>query len=64
MVKCRGDKVRAHIPPAVPSTEAVLAIDWGPRILYEDGDVLVVDKPAGVASAPSPGEQGEGDGSQ
>lgn len=55
----RGDNVHVHIPPAVQSAVDALSIDWGSRILYEDADLLAVDKPSGVASAPAPGEMGE-----
>jgi len=54
----RGDNVHVHIPPAVQSAVDALSIDWGSRILYEDADLLAVDKPSGVASAPAPGEMG------
>jgi 23S rRNA pseudouridine1911/1915/1917 synthase len=43
---------RAWQPPAEASSAEGLAV------LYEDGDIIVVDKPAGVASHPSPGYDG------
>ncbi|MGH4012685.1 MAG: RluA family pseudouridine synthase [Pseudonocardiaceae bacterium] len=40
--------------PAVPSMEAVAGL----RVLYDDADLVVVDKPVGVAAHPSPGWAG------
>ncbi len=48
-----GDKVSAIIPPsAAPS---LLAEEIPLNIVYEDGDLLVVDKPAGLTVHPAPG---------
>ncbi len=50
-----GDVIDVHLPssdlgvPASPSLPPV-------SILYRDGDLLAVDKPAGVLSQPAPGE--------
>jgi 23S rRNA pseudouridine1911/1915/1917 synthase len=41
-------------PPAIPDTAAV----EGLRVVYDDDDIVVVDKPAGVAAHPSPGWSG------
>jgi 23S rRNA pseudouridine1911/1915/1917 synthase len=49
-----GATLRLLVPPAVPLE---MAADPGIRIVvvYEDADVLVVDKPAGLVVHPSPG---------
>ena len=43
--------------PASPST-AVPEVVPGLRVVHEDDDILVVDKPVGVAAHPSPGWEG------
>lgn len=62
--KGRSDRVRANgwleivLPtPVVPAVAIAQVVD-GLRIDYEDDDIIVVDKPAGVASHPSPGYEG------
>jgi 23S rRNA pseudouridine1911/1915/1917 synthase len=48
-----GDRVRISLPPpvsATPEPEA-MALD----IVYEDEDVIVIDKPAGIVVHPAPG---------
>jgi len=48
-----GDRLRVIIPPTPPSR---LVPETMPlNILYEDDDLLVVDKPAGLAVHPAPG---------
>ncbi|MGD1118661.1 MAG: RluA family pseudouridine synthase [Dehalococcoidales bacterium] len=48
-----GDKVNVTIPPEAPSA---LAAEYIPlKIIYEDADLLVIDKPAGLAVHPAPG---------
>jgi 23S rRNA pseudouridine1911/1915/1917 synthase len=47
------DKVGIFIPPESPSPLAPEAIPL--KIVYEDSDLLVVDKPAGLAVHPAPG---------
>jgi 23S rRNA pseudouridine1911/1915/1917 synthase len=44
-------------PPAVPPTINTEPVD-GLTIVYEDDDIVVVDKPVGVAAHPSPGWTG------
>ncbi|HLL07617.1 MAG TPA: RluA family pseudouridine synthase [Nocardioidaceae bacterium] len=46
--------------PAGPGETAPepLSEGAGPRIIFEDDDILVVDKPAGIAAHPSPGWSG------
>ena len=48
-----GDRVDVVIPPTAPGPLSAEAIPL--NIIYEDGDVLVVDKPAGMAVHPAPG---------
>ncbi len=48
-----GDKISITIPPAPQSN--LEAEDIPLKIIYEDEDVLVVDKPAGLAVHPAPG---------
>ena len=50
-----GDLLQIEIPPATPSHLAPEDIDV--NILYEDEDVIVVDKPAGLTVHPSPTQQ-------
>ena len=48
-----GDKIEVIIPPAPPSHLEAENIPL--KIVYEDADVLIVDKPAGLAVHPAPG---------
>ena len=48
-----GDKIAAVIPPPAPPTPLPEEIPL--NIVYEDSDLLVVDKPAGLAVHPAPG---------
>jgi 23S rRNA pseudouridine1911/1915/1917 synthase len=48
-----GDRVLITIPPPPPSPLTPEAIPL--KIVYEDADLLVVDKPAGLIVHPSPG---------
>jgi len=48
-----GDRVTVSIPPPTPSP--LLPEDIPLKILYEDGDLLVIDKPAGLTVHPAPG---------
>lgn len=48
-----GDKVKITIPPPPPSPLTPEAIPL--KIIYEDNDVLVLDKPAGMTVHPAPG---------
>ncbi len=48
-----GDKVTVSIPPPAPSP--LLPEDIPLNILYEDSDLLVIDKPAGLTVHPAPG---------
>jgi 23S rRNA pseudouridine1911/1915/1917 synthase len=51
-----GDRVDIVIPPTPPSPLSPEAIPL--NIIYEDDDLLVVDKPAGLAVHPAPGHPG------
>jgi len=51
-----GDRLRVVIPPTTPSSLSPEAIPL--NIIYEDNDLLVVDKPAGLAVHPAPGHPG------
>jgi len=48
-----GDKIKIAIPPPLPSP--LSPEDVPITILYEDNDVIVVDKPAGLTVHPAPG---------
>jgi 23S rRNA pseudouridine1911/1915/1917 synthase len=48
-----GDSLSITIPP--PESSELLAEDIPINILYEDDDLLVVDKPAGMTTHPAPG---------
>ena len=48
-----GDRVNIVIPPAAPSSLSPEAIPL--NIIYEDDDLLVIDKPAGLTVHPAPG---------
>jgi 23S rRNA pseudouridine1911/1915/1917 synthase len=49
----RGDRVMVNIPPEAPPHLEAEEIPL--NIVYEDDDVLVVDKPAGLTVHPAPG---------
>jgi len=48
-----GDRLTVSLPPPTPSSLEPEAIPL--NILYEDDDLLVIDKPAGLAVHPAPG---------
>ena len=48
-----GEKIEITIPPPAPSEFLPEAIPV--KILYEDDDLLVIDKPAGLTVHPAPG---------
>ena len=48
-----GDKVEWKQPHTQPLD---LDIDWPSRVLHEDESLLVINKPAGLASTPAPGQ--------
>ena len=48
-----GDRLTISLPPPAPSS--LLPEDIPLDIIYEDDDLLVVDKPAGLAVHPAPG---------
>ncbi len=49
------DEIRVEIPPPVPATPE--AEDIPLDVLFEDADMLVLDKPAGLVVHPAPGHQ-------
>ena len=49
----QGQTVSLIVPPPAPSTLTPQAIDL--RVVYEDADLLVIDKPAGLVTHPAPG---------
>jgi 23S rRNA pseudouridine1911/1915/1917 synthase len=51
-----GDFIRVTIPPPQPSGLIAEAIPL--RVVYEDADLLVIDKPAGMVVHPAPGHSG------
>jgi 23S rRNA pseudouridine1911/1915/1917 synthase len=51
-----GDRVAVTIPPTPPSSLAPEAMPL--QIVYEDADLLVIDKPAGLTVHPAPGHLG------
>ena len=51
-----GDRVAVTIPPTPPSPLAAEAMPL--KIVYEDADLLVIDKPAGLTVHPAPGHPG------
>ncbi|MBI2850395.1 MAG: RluA family pseudouridine synthase, partial [Chloroflexi bacterium] len=48
-----GDRITISLPSAAPTPLSPEAIPV--KILYEDDDVLVIDKPPGLAVHPAPG---------
>ncbi|MCR9219142.1 MAG: RluA family pseudouridine synthase [Alphaproteobacteria bacterium] len=48
-----GSEVLVTVPPAAPATPQAQAIPLA--VVYEDADLIVVDKPAGMAVHPAPG---------
>jgi 23S rRNA pseudouridine1911/1915/1917 synthase len=49
----QGDEIVVRVPPPAPATIEAEAIPLS--IVYEDGDVIVVDKPAGLVVHPAAG---------
>ncbi len=48
-----GDRVLVSVPPPRPSVAVPQDIPL--TVVYEDGDLVVIDKPAGLAAHPGPG---------
>ena len=48
-----GDRLRWELPAVVPTRLQAEAMDL--RVLYEDDDLVVIDKPAGLVVHPGPG---------
>jgi len=51
----QGQRVRVSVRPAAPSH--LRAQDIPIAIAYQDGDIIVVDKPAGMTAHPAPGHR-------
>ncbi len=52
---CLGDEIKVEIPPEKPLEVVANAIPLD--IVYEDGDVVVVNKPKGMVVHPAPGNE-------
>jgi len=50
-----GARIVLHLPPAAPAEPAAEAADLS--IVYEDDDLIVIDKPAGLVVHPAPGHE-------
>jgi len=50
-----GDRLTVNVPPLPPTTLVPEAIPL--HIIYEDDDLLVIDKPAGLTVHPAPGHR-------
>lgn len=50
-----GEVYQLHLPPPEPAEPEAQKIDL--KIVYEDKDVLVIDKPAGLVVHPAPGNR-------
>src|SRR5207344_198564 len=53
-----GSWLEVRLPDPPSATEVVIEPVPGMRVVYDDDDIVVVDKPVGVASHPSPGWSG------
>lgn len=51
-----GDRVEVMIPPPPPTRLVAEAMPL--KVLFEDEDIIVIDKPAGVVVHPAPGQAG------
>lgn len=51
-----GERIEIHVPPPEPSALQPEALPLD--ILYEDADIIVVNKPQGMATHPAPGTTG------
>src|SRR5262245_14238683 len=50
-----GERIRIDMPPPAPSLPAAEVIDLD--VVYEDDDLIVIDKPAGLVVHPSAGHE-------
>ena len=53
-----GSLLEVELPGAAPALEVVAEPVPGMRVVFDDDDLVVVDKPVGVAAHPSPGWTG------
>lgn len=54
-----GDEISVCLEDAASSSDHLVPCEAHITVLYEDEDILVVDKPSGVAVHPSPGHYGD-----
>ncbi|MFQ6090796.1 MAG: S4 domain-containing protein, partial [Candidatus Bipolaricaulia bacterium] len=52
----QGDRVTVELPPPGPSAPEPEPLPL--KIIYEDEEIIVVDKPAGLVTHPGPGHPG------
>ena len=53
-----GEVVRAE-PPEVSEADGLVPVEGELKVLYEDGDLLAIDKPAGLVVHPGPGHESD-----
>ncbi|HEX2361237.1 MAG TPA: S4 domain-containing protein, partial [Jiangellaceae bacterium] len=53
-----GSWLEVDLPPVAAAVQVVPATVEGMTVVHDDSDVVVVDKPVGVAAHPSPGWSG------
>lgn len=55
----RGETIEIWFPPAPPETKGIIDHDLERRILFEDKEMIVLDKPAGLVVHPGAGHHGD-----
>lgn len=53
-----GDRIQVLMPAAIDQLDFTRVVSEELNVVYDDADVVVVNKPVGVAAHPSPGWQG------
>lgn len=53
-----GDRIQVLMPAAIDPLDFTRVVSEELNVIYDDADVVVVNKPVGVAAHPSPGWQG------
>jgi len=51
----KGDMIVIHLPPPQPPYPTLMPENLPLSIVYEDSDLMVIDKPAGITVHPAPG---------